>query len=88
MHLGAQIQKHLVENRLYDSIDAMNIDTGVAPSFQDVFEKYTELRQDMKMPPVNYAVYRDRKNGFRDVCRNGMQHGEPCALTKRKTQEL
>ena len=58
---GAQIQKHLVECRLYDWIDSMNVDTGVAPSYQDVFDKYKELRQDMKIPPVNYAVYRDRK---------------------------
>ena len=58
---GALIQTFLVEYRLHEWIDAMNTDTGVAPSYQDVFDKYRELREDMKMPPVNYAAYRDRR---------------------------
>ena len=61
LQLGTQIQKFLVEYRLNEWIDSMNVNTGLAPSYEDVFDKYKELRQEMNMTLVNYAAYKDRK---------------------------
>ena len=80
------IQQHLVEYQVHEWISQINLTNGVAPSYEDVFDKYKEVRQKVGMDPPNYEVYRNRKNGCNDLCRSGNRREERCRFTKQKTK--
>ena len=80
------IQQHLVEYQVNEWISQINLTNGVAPSYEDVFDKYKEVREKVGMDPPNYEVYRNRKNGCNDLCRSGNRREERCRFTKQKTK--
>ena len=56
-----EIQQHLVEYQVHEWISQINLTNGVAPSYEDVFDKYKEVREKVGMDPPNYEEYRNRK---------------------------